>query len=221
VRRGSAVFLDLDGTLVDTAYLHTYAWWRALDDAGERVPMAAVHPLIGMGSSELLSSLLGRDDHSISESHGRYFARLHALVRPLPGADDLICRLHASKVEVVVVTSAKERDLEPLLGALTARPQISVVVHGEEADRAKPAPDLYEIALDRVGRDRQACVALGDAVWDIEAAAKARISCVGLLTGGVDRHVLQQSGAVAVYRTCVELLANWDDSPLAALSSAG
>ena len=100
MRRTGAVFLDLDGTLVDTTYLHTYAWWRALDDAGERIPMAAVHPLIGMGSRELLASLLGREDHSISESHGRYFARLHSLVRPLPGADDLIRRLHAVGADV-------------------------------------------------------------------------------------------------------------------------
>lgn len=219
MKSSGAVFLDLDGTLVDTTYLHTYAWWRALDDAGEGIPMADVHPLIGMGSTELLTTLLGHSDDSISEAHGRYFAGLHPLVRALPGADDLVRRLHASGTEVVVVTSAKERDLGALLGALTSRTEIDRVIHGEEADRAKPAPDLFEMALERVGQDPSACLALGDAVWDIQAAAKANLSCIGLLTGGVDRHALQAAGALAVYRNCAELLDEWEASPLPALAS--
>ena len=89
---GAAVFFDLDGTLLDTSYLHTFAWWRALDDEYERVPMSRIHPLIGMGSHELLSSLLGSDRPSISRAHGRYFSGLHEFIRPLPGASELVER---------------------------------------------------------------------------------------------------------------------------------
>jgi HAD superfamily hydrolase (TIGR01509 family) len=209
----TAALLDVDGTLVDTTYLHTYAWWQALDEAGERIPMSFIHPLIGMGSRELLTTLVGRNDAAISEAHGRHFEALHPQVRCLPGADDLIRRLGASGIEVVAVTSAKERDLDALLGALASRDQIGQVIHGEEADRAKPAPDLFEVALERIGREASTCLAVGDAVWDIEAAAKANVACIGLLTGGADRRVLQESGATAVYRTCAELVEDWDYSP--------
>jgi beta-phosphoglucomutase-like phosphatase (HAD superfamily) len=88
VRR--AVFFDLDGTLLDTNYLHTLAWWRALEDAGQRRPMAELHRLIGMGGSELLTTLLGHDSPVISASHGHYFKEFHPLIVALPGAQELI-----------------------------------------------------------------------------------------------------------------------------------
>ena len=205
------VFFDLDGTLLDTTYLHTLAWWRALDDAGERRPMAAIHRLIGMGSSELLTTLLGHDDDQISQAHGKYFADLHPFIRPLPDAAKVVRRAASDKSKVVVVTSAKERDLTALLGQLGCDDVIDEVVHGEEAERAKPSPDLFCLALERVGVEPQHVLALGDAVWDVKAAAKAGIACVAVETGGIDRRLLEEAGAVAVYATCTQLLLDgWD-----------
>lgn len=214
VRR--AVFFDLDGTLVDTTFLHTLAWWHALVDAGERRPMAAVHPLIGMGGSELLHELVGRDDPGISEAHGRYFTEMHHLIRPLPGAFEVLQRTKEQGSAVVIVTSAKPRDLPALLGPLGADEAIDDVVHGEETPRAKPAPDLFLRALQRTGADPASTVSLGDAVWDIEAAGRAGLQCVGVSSGGTDPCRLRQCGAVAVYRDCTELLADWPTSPLGA-----
>ncbi|MHB1582362.1 MAG: HAD family hydrolase [Acidimicrobiales bacterium] len=102
-----AVIFDVDGTLVDTTYLHTFAWFRALDDAGERRTMAAIHPLVGMGSTELLTTLLGRDDEAISEAHGEHFAELHRYVRPLPGARPLVRHVKAEGGRVVIPNSTK------------------------------------------------------------------------------------------------------------------
>jgi len=213
------VFFDLDGTLLDTTYLHTLAWWHGLEEGGERRPMAAIHQLIGMGSSELLTELLGREDEAISDAHGRYFAELHPLIRPLPGAADLVRRVAACHADVVVVTSAKQRDLNALLGPLGCDDLIDEVVHGEEVERAKPAPDLFNVALERTGAEPAEVLALGDAVWDVKAAAKAGIGCVAVETGGIDRSRLHDAGAIAVYTTCTHLLDTWDASPFATLSA--
>jgi len=204
------VFFDLDGTLLDTTYLHTLAWWRALNDAGERQPMAAIHRLIGMGSSELLTTLLNHDDEEISQAQGKYFADLHPLIRPLPDAAKVVRRVVSDGGKVVVVTSAKERDLPALLGPLGCDDVIDEVVHGEEAERAKPAPDLFCLALERVGVEPQHVLALGDAVWDVKAAAKAGIACVAVETGGIERRLLEEAGALAVFATCTQLLEGWD-----------
>lgn len=215
-----AVLFDLDGTLLDTAYLHTYAWWRALDEAGELRPMSAVHPLIGMGSRELLCALLGRHDQGISDAHGRYFSELHPQVRVLPGAATLLRAVAAAGGQVAVVTSAKPRDLPALLGPLGCDDVIDELVHGEEADQAKPAPDLLELALARAGVDPGRTVSVGDAVWDVQAARRVGVRCVAVATGGVAPAVLREAGAAAVYDSCADLLGRWDDSPLSELLGA-
>lgn len=212
-----AVFFDLDGTLVDTTYLHTYAWWRALDDAGENQPMAAIHPLIGMGGSGILDRLVGRDDQAIDAAHGDCFERLHPLVRPLPGAADVLERVVATGGRVVIVTSAKEKDLDALLRPLDRDRLISEVVHGGDVGNAKPAPDPFAVALQRTGADPVEALAVGDSVWDVKAAAKVGLGCIGLQTGGIARADLDHAGAVAVYRDCPELLDQWSVGPFAAL----
>lgn len=214
-------FFDLDGTLVDTTYLHTLAWWKALDEAGHRIPMAAVHPLVGMGSDELLTAVLGRPDSGISEAHGRHFADMHELIRPLPGAKEVLGRFKNDGGRSVIVTSAKERDLEALLGALDASEFIDEVLHGEEVDQAKPSPDLFHEALRRTGAGPDDTLAVGDSVWDVKAAMRAGVRCVGVETGGNLRPQLEQAGAVAVYRDCEELIERWDSSPLGELTALG
>lgn len=209
-----AVYFDLDGTLVDTTYLHAYAWWRALDDAGETRPMAAIHPLIGMGSAELLPKLIGREDEAISAVHGEYFAELHPFVRPLPGAAALLQRVVDAGALAVVVTSAKKRDLDALLGPLGCDTLIAEVIHGEDVEQAKPAPDPFVLALQRTGGDPGNSVAVGDSVWDVVAAAKAGMPALAVQTGGIARNDLEQAGAAAVYQDCCDLLRRWDSSPL-------
>ncbi len=212
-----SVFCDIDGTLVDTTYMHTYAWWRALDDAYQQVPMARIHPFVGMGSSELLTSLLGGDDPAITRAHGRYFAAFHDFIRPLPGASEFIRRLAAEGARVVIVTSAKERDLPALLRPLACDDVIAGIVHGEMAGRSKPAPDLLSIALERSGSEPDRSLALGDAVWDVEAATKAGIACVAVESGGTAAARLKEAGALAIYPGCSEILESFATTPIAAV----
>jgi HAD superfamily hydrolase (TIGR01509 family) len=214
----TAVYFDLDGTLVDTTYLHTFAWWRALDEAGVAKPMAAIHPLIGMGSTELLTHMIGRDDQSISAAHGRWFAAMHPSVRPLPGAAALIKRV-ARGAKVVVVTSAKKRDVDALLRPLDCEAFIADVVDGDDVGCSKPAPDAFVVALRRTGADPARSLAVGDSVWDIKAAAASGMPCIGLQTGGIARRDLERAGAAAVYRDACELMHHWGQSPLAGLLS--
>lgn len=211
----AAAFFDVDGTLVDTNYLHTWAWWRALAEAGVAVPMARVHRLIGMGGDDLLTELTGRPDERISQAHDRFFAECGDLVRPLPGARDLLRRVHEAGSKVVVVTSAHEDELELLLGPLDAGDMLDVIVHGESVEAAKPSPDLYEQALARVGAAPDRVVALGDTGWDVEAARRSGIDCIGVETGGVATCELIAAGARAVYPSCAELLEDYEQSLLA------
>lgn len=213
----SAVFFDIDGTLVDTNYLHTWAWWRALAQAGIEVPMARVHRLIGKDGAELLSELAGGPDETISRAHSRIFAEERGFIRPLPGARELLRRVQGDGHAVVLVTSAEDAELTLLLEALDSSDVLDEIVHGESVDAAKPAPDLYQEALARTGTAASRVVALGDTGWDVEAARRAEIACVAVETGGVAACELFAAGAHAVYRSCAQLLAEYEDSLLAKL----
>jgi len=211
------VFFDIDGTLLDTTYLHTLAWWQALDQAGWHKPMAEIHSLIGMGSSELLTTLLGRDDDSISEAHGQQFADLHPLIRALPGASKLLRRVDAEGGRVILVTSAGRSDLRALLDPLECDDVITDVIHADMAENSKPYPDLFSLALERTGVAPEDGLAVGDAIWDVKAAGAAGIDCVGLECGGTDSSRLKWAGALAVYRTCADVLDRWASTPIARL----
>jgi HAD superfamily hydrolase (TIGR01509 family) len=213
----SAVFFDVDGTLVDTNYLHTWAWWRALAEAGIAEPMARVHRLIGKGGDDLLSELTGGPDEQISQAHGRYFAECRDFIRPLPGARGLLRHVHEAGSKVVLVTSAEEDELQLLLDPLDCSDVLDEVVHGESVEAAKPAPDLYKQALRRIGASPESVVALGDTGWDIEAARRSGIGCIAVETGGVAACELIAAGARATYGSCAELLENYEDSLLAAV----
>jgi HAD superfamily hydrolase (TIGR01509 family) len=200
-----AVLFDLDGTLLDTNYLHTLAWWRALSEAEKGVPMSAIHHLIGMGSTEMVTELLGRPDDQVCRAHRDHFAKMHDFIRPLPGATELVRAVGDSGALVAIVTSAEKDQLDALLALLGCDDAIDVLVHGGQGE-AKPAPDLFQIALARAEIESSSALALGDSVWDVLAANRAGLRCIAVETGGIARSLLEDAGATAVYGSCREVL---------------
>lgn len=216
----SGVLFDIDGTLVDTTYLHVQAWWRALDEAGECRPMAAIHRLIGMGSDHLLDSLVGEQRPDIGEAHGRHYQALHHQIRALPGAADLLGQVKAAGGRVVIASSAKPRDLDVMLGALDAEDAIDDIVSSGDVGSSKPAPDIFAKAMDAGQVEPTRALVVGDTVWDVRAASDAGIRSVAVQTGGQARQELDDAGALAVYADCAEILERWPDTPLAAAIEA-
>lgn len=217
---GRAVLFDVDGTLVDSNYLHALAWWRALDDAGQRRPMAVLHRLIGMGSSRLLEEAVGRDDPALSDAHSHHYQRLKGELTALPGARDLLARAKKAGASVVLATSAKPHDLDDLRRVLGADDLIDHVVQSGDVEEAKPAGDIFAAALERAGCRPEEALAVGDTVWDVEAAARAGVRCVCVLTGGNAGSDLLEAGALAVYRDAAALAEGFEDSPLGQLLGA-
>jgi len=215
-----AVLFDLDGTLLDTNWFHTVSWWQALQEAGEDIAMARIHPLIGMGSDQLLQDLLGEEREGLSDLHAERYKPFKSQLHAFPGAADLLAEVGRRGAQVVLATSSKEEDLEQLLDALGAADGvIDEIVHGDMVGSSKPAPDIFAVAMERLDLDAGRTMVVGDTRWDIDAAAKLDLEVVTVLTGGWTRRDLADAGAVAVYDDVAELLANLDDSPLARLLS--
>ena len=215
-----AVLFDLDGTLLDTNYFHTVSWWYAFREDGEDVPMARIHPLIGMGSDQLLTELLGEEREGLSDIHAKYYKRFKKDLHAFPKAADLMAAVAESGAQVVLATSSKEEDLDQLLEVLGAEEGvISEIVHGDMVGSSKPAPDIFAVALDHLDLVPEQTMVVGDTRWDVEAAAKLDIKVVAVLTGGTTRADLNDAGAVAVYEDVADLLEHLDDSPLARLLS--
>lgn len=214
-----AVLFDLDGTLLDTNYFHAIAWWRALRDAGEDIAMARIHPLIGMGSDQLLEELLGEEREGLSDIHAKHYKPYkEELLHAFPRAADLLAAVAERGAQVVLATSSKEEDLDKLLEALGAdEGVIREIVHGDMVGSSKPAPDIFAVALDHLDLDPEQTMVVGDTRWDIEAAAKLDIDVVCVLTGGSTRRDLVDAGAAAVYEDVADLLEHLDDSPLTRL----
>lgn len=209
------VLFDVDGTLLDTNHLHVLAWFRALRENGHQVPMARIHGLVGMGSDTLLDTLLGGRHPHLDEAHSRQYASLRGDVVALPGARDLLVETARRGARVVLATSAKGEEIRSILETLGAGDAIADVVSSADVDRSKPDPDIFLAALERSGGRREATVVVGDTVWDVRAAAAAGLRCVAVTTGGIAAGELEMAGAVAVYESAADLLANLSTSPLA------
>jgi len=212
-----SILVDVDGTLVDTNYFHTVAWWRAFQDVGEDVPMSSIHPLIGMGTDQLVERALGRESEEASEGHPKHYEPFKEEIKAFPGAADLLRELARRGARVVLATSSDEEDLERLREAIDAEEAIDDAVSNGDVEHSKPAPDIFEAALNKFGLDPARTLVVGDTRWDVEAAAKLDLGVVCVLTGGSTREQLEQAGAVAVYSDVAELLAELDSSPLAKL----
>lgn len=207
-----AVIFDIDGTLMDTNYVHVEAFARAFRELGREIPRTAIHKQIGKGSDLLLPALLGEDEAAIERANKRHtevFGELQEGGYPLPGAKELLAALPERQIAVWLATSAKPEQLEFLLGALEAGGKIAGVVSSGDVEASKPEPDIFAAALERAGCGPDETVVVGDTVWDVIAANKAGLRTVGVLTGGAfSRAELQEAGAVAVYRDCAEMLSS-------------
>jgi HAD superfamily hydrolase (TIGR01509 family) len=205
-----AVILDLDGTLIDTNYLHTEAWARAFSALGLEVPRAAIHRQIGKGSDKMLPVFV--QDEAAAERadklHTEHYAALQEHSYPLPGAKVLLARLHERGVALWLGTSAKPEELERQLKALDAQDKMAGVITSEDVAQSKPAADIFAVALQRAGCAAEEAIAVGDTIWDVEAARRVGLRTLCVLTGGAyGREALEAAGAVAVYDHCAALLA--------------
>ena len=210
---GAAVLFDVDGTLLDSNYLHVLAWWRACREAGhEQVTMAQLHRAIGMASELLTEQVLGEVDDRAVEAHGERFAELRSMVVGTPGAADLVRGCAERGVTPVLATSGKKDDLDWMLPAIGAGDAVRGTTTSEDVEESKPAPDLLQVALEAHGLDPERSTVVGDTVWDVESARRAGMPCIGLTCGGISAQELREAGAVEVYDDPADLLAHLDDS---------
>lgn len=219
-----AVLFDVDGTLVDSNYLHVHAWYRAFTDVGLRIEAWRIHRSIGMDGSTLVASLAeSADDDTRARAkdlHSRYYKETASVLHRLPGARELLERVEARGLQVVLATSAPEDELSILREVLASDDLISAVTSSKDVDTAKPQPDIIQVALDRAGVDAAHAVFVGDAVWDVRACERAGVPTIGVLSGGVSRDELEKAGAKAVFENARDLCERIDESPIAALANA-
>jgi HAD superfamily hydrolase (TIGR01509 family) len=219
--RSRGVLFDIDGTLLDTNYLHVVAWWRAFRDTGhDEVDMASIHHSIGQSSPQLVHRLVGRDDDATVEAHSRQFAELQPEAEALPGAGELLQELAASGRRVVLATSAKESDLEWMLPLIGAADAVHGVSSSADVDESKPSPEILELSMREHGLDPDRTIMVGDTVWDIAAAKNAGLPCIALTCGGISEVELRQAGASEVYADPADLLANLGRSLLRSAGGA-
>jgi phosphoglycolate phosphatase-like HAD superfamily hydrolase len=208
------VIFDVDGTLLDTNYLHVTAWWDAFRERGHDVTCADIHRAIGLSSEDLVSRVLGRPDPSVSPAHSRYIAPYLGRMRPLAGAPGLLRATREQGLNVVLATSAKDEELDLMLDALGARDAVGTVVSSGDVKQAKPHPEIVQKALEESGTDPDQAVMVGDTVWDVQAAQRAGVPCIGLLSGGISEAELRDAGAAETYAGPAALLEKLEGSAI-------
>jgi HAD superfamily hydrolase (TIGR01509 family) len=213
--------LDVDGTLVDSNYQHALAWYRALRSLGETFPIWRIHRLIGMGGDQLLIALGGQEleDRVGEEGRERQGKEVDVLigeVAVLPGARDLLLGIKDRGHRLVLASSGQPRHVDVALDLLDARDIADAWTSSEDAEATKPAPDLLQVALQKLGAPQDgASVMVGDSVWDVEAAKKAGMPAIVVRSGGFGDDELREAGAVGIYDTPGDLAAALGDTPLA------
>ncbi len=195
----TGIVLDLDGTLVDTTYVHTLCWWQAFHQYGMNPTMAVVHRAIGMGADRLVPHVVGPAraasfEHDVTSAHDALFAQWHERVRPLTGALDLLRWCRHLDLGVVLASSSGERDLNALLARLGS-PAFDAVVSGADVAESKPASEIFEAAVASGNLDARRTLFVGDSVWDLEACAAIGGIGIGLECGGTSAAELREAGA--------------------------
>ena len=220
----AGVLLDVDGTLLDTNYLHALTWWQAFRDAGiPGVTMSDTHQAVGIAGEGLLQHLApgatARQSRRAIKRQSKRYAKYRYEVEALDGAAGLIGRCADAGLAVVLATSGQGSDLEWMLPAIGV-PEDLITGSATSADveEAKPAPDLLQVAMEKFGLDRERTVAIGDTVWDVRAAHDAGVAILAFTSGGIPACQLQAAGADEVYAGPADLLTRWSESRLARLS---
>jgi HAD superfamily hydrolase (TIGR01549 family) len=213
----TALVLDVDGTLLDTVYLHVIAWWEAFMDGGYEVSGFDIHRAIGRGSEDLVETLIGKADKSLVDAHAQKWAPLREKCIPFHQVPELIRTCAARGMKVVYCTSGAPEDVEDFRAKIGCDDVISGVVNSGDVEQSKPAPDIVQAALREVGVEPENAIMLGDTVYDVRAANAAGVACIGLMCGGIGERELQEAGAVAVYGNPSELLQDLDASPVGTL----
>lgn len=215
-----AVLFDLDGTLIDSNELHVAAWVQAFAEAGHAVAAPAVRQQIGKGGDNLVRALLpgvgGAEREGLTRGHGRLFRRLYLpRARPFPRARELLARVRGDGRRVVLASSAGREEVAHHLDLLDARGLVAATTSIDDVGTSKPAPDIFAVALGKAGVAPDEAVAVGDAPYDAQAAGRAGLGSVGVLSGGFERAELERAGAAAIYADAADLLARYATSPLA------
>jgi HAD superfamily hydrolase (TIGR01549 family) len=212
-----AAILDIDGTLVDSNYFHTIAWYRAMRAHDHTLPMWRIHRAIGMGGDQMIAALLGdeveeREGDAIRDVEKERYFELIDEVQPLEGARELVEDLKRTDHRVVLASSAKPDEVEHYLDLLGARELADAWTTSGDVENTKPAPDLVDSAIEKIGGGP--AVMVGDSVYDCEAAGNAGVETIAVLTGGFSDSELLKSGARIVFASIVELRERLSWTPL-------
>jgi HAD superfamily hydrolase (TIGR01549 family) len=223
VANSAGVLFDVDGTLVDTTYLHTVCWAEALRGAGHELAMADIHFGVGMGSAELLDHLLGEErdtseDEALIAAHLVLYRQYWGRLSPLPGARKLLRACADLGLRIVLASSASQEELQVLRSALDADELIAAATSSSDAESGKPRPDILQAALDESGMAADDAVFVGDSVWDGIAAARASVPFIAVTCGGTPATRLREAGAVEVWRDPANLAESLPQSILAGRS---
>jgi len=213
-----AFLFDLDGTLIDSVYQHVLAWREALEETGMELSVWRIHRRIGMSGGLFVNALLREvggdlstvDSERLQTVHGEAYKRLVSQVRPLPGARELLDTLAEEKVPHAIATSGRLDTARLSLEMLGVSAGLPVVTR-DQVRYAKPDPDLFLAAAERLNVPIERCVVVGDSIWDLLAAQRARALGVGLLSGGYGKEELERAGAYRVYEDPRDLLVHLDE----------
>ncbi|TMD09756.1 MAG: HAD family hydrolase [Chloroflexi bacterium] len=213
-----AFLFDLDGTLVDSVYQHVLAWREVLEKVGINLSVWRIHRRIGMSGGLFVNALLRETDRPVTADEIARLRELHVAaylsrigqIRPLPGARELLARFAQQGVRWAIATSGNVRTAQPMVDMLDV-PKGTIVITRDDVERAKPDPDLFLAAAERLGVPIEESMVVGDSVWDLLAAQRARALGIGVLSGGYGREELELAGAYRVYEDPADLLGHLDE----------
>ena len=208
--------LDVDGTLVDTNYHHAIAWYRAFRQHGLVLPLWRIHRHIGMGGDQLVAALAGdgteeRDGDDIRAAETALYLALIDEVQPFRDSRELLVDLRARGASVVLASSAKAAEVDHYLDLLDARDLAEAWTTSADVERTKPAPDLVQSALDKLGAEPDDAFLVGDTPWDVKAAEQAGVPTYTVLTGGFSEQELRDAGAAGVHESVSHLRGDLDE----------